>query len=82
LPKYSVTISFREEAVNDVIGRARSLGIKPDKKFDRIAKLQEVLADALSERACMEAAGENTVLHDDLIDQLREAIEKEVEEMD
>ena len=44
--------------------------------------LQEVLADALSERACMEAAGENTILHDDLIDQLREAIEREVEEMD
>jgi hypothetical protein len=73
---------FREEAVNDIIGRARSLGIEPDKKFDRIAKLQEVLADALSERACIEAAGENTVLHDELIDQLREAIEKEAEEMD
>ena len=30
----------------------------------------------------MEAAGENTILHDSLIDQLRDAIEKEAEEMD
>ena len=68
--------------MSDIVGTARSLGIKLDKKFDRLERLQEVLAEALSERACLEEAGENTLLQDNLIAAIREEIDKAVEELD
>jgi hypothetical protein len=68
--------------VSDIFGTARRLGIKLDEKFDRLEKLQEALAEALSERACLEEAGENTLLQDNLIAAIREEIDKAAEEAD
>ena len=45
--------------MEDIIGKARRLGIKMDKKFERLAELQELLEEALAKLAGMEAAGEN-----------------------
>jgi hypothetical protein len=68
--------------VSDIFGTARRLGIKLDEKFDRLEKLQEVLAETLAERACLEEAGENTLLQDNLIAAIREEIGKVAEELD
>jgi hypothetical protein len=68
--------------VSDIFGTARRLGIKLDEKFDRLEKLQEVLAEALAERANLEDAGENTLLQDNLIDGIRKEIDKAAEELD
>ena len=68
--------------MSDIFGTARRLGIKLDEKFDRLEKLQEVLAEALAERANLEDAGENTLLQDNLIDGIRKEIDKAAEELD
>ena len=67
--------------MSDIFGKARSLGIELDKKFDRLERLQEALTEALSERAYLEEAGENTLLQDNLIEAIREEIEKTAEEI-
>ena len=51
--KYSVDNSVQEETVEDILGRAKSLGIKFDKKLERAFKLQQPLQDAGYQRACM-----------------------------
>ena len=74
--------TFQEAKVSDIFGTARRLGIKLDEKFDRLEKLQEVLAETLAERACLEEAGENTLLQDNLIAAIREEIGKVAAELD
>ena len=51
--KYSVDNSVQEETVEDILGRAKSLGIKFDKKLERAFKLQQLLQYAGYQRACM-----------------------------
>jgi hypothetical protein len=64
--------------VEDILGRAKSLGIKFKKEMeedlDRLSKLQELLYDAERERTYLNEEGEETVLHDKVIAKLWEEI--------
>jgi len=64
--------------VEDILGRAKSLGIKFEKEIekdlDRLSELQELLDDAERHRTYLEEEGEDTTLHDEVIPKLREEI--------
>jgi hypothetical protein len=65
--------------VEDILGRAKSLGIKFEKEMeedlDRLSGLQELLHDAEWQRNDLDAEGEDTTLHDEVIAKLREEIQ-------
>jgi hypothetical protein len=64
--------------VEDILGRAKSLGIKFEKEIekdlDRLSELQELLHDAERERTYLIGEGDETALHDKVITKLREEI--------
>jgi hypothetical protein len=64
--------------LENILGRARSLGIQFDEKeneeLEQLSDLQELLHDTGRERQELEELGEDTTLHDRLIDKIREEI--------
>ena len=64
--------------MEDILGRAKSLGIKFEKEIeedlDRISELQELLHDASRQRTDFEEGGEDTTLHNEVIAKIREEI--------
>jgi hypothetical protein len=64
--------------LKNILGRARSLGIQFDEKekeeLEQLSDLQELLHDTGRERQELEELGEDTTLHDRLIDKIREEI--------
>jgi hypothetical protein len=64
--------------VEDILGRAKSLGIKFKKEMeedlDRLSELQELLYDAERQRSGLCEEGEDTTLHDKVIVKIREEI--------
>ena len=55
--------------MTDLLDRARRLGIKiENESLNRLADLQELLADAYAERCSMDQAGEDTSVQDAVID--------------
>jgi len=64
--------------VEDILGRAKSLGIEFDEEMDEnldlLSELQELLHDAERQRAYFESGGVETALHDEVIAKLREEI--------
>ncbi len=67
--------------MENVLDRAKSLGIKFDKKLDRLAELQELLHVAECQRTGLDEKGEDTSLHDVVIEKVREAIDAESEQV-
>jgi hypothetical protein len=63
--------------VEDIFGRAESLGIKIDPNQKRLIELQTLLQDAGGWRESLEEAGESTKATDGLIDQIRTEIRAE-----
>jgi hypothetical protein len=72
-----ITLS-KEETVEDILGRAKSLGIKFKKEMeedlDRLSELQELVHDAERERTYLKEEGDETALHDEVIAILWEEI--------
>jgi hypothetical protein len=68
----------REENLENILGRAKGLGIKFDeeekKDLEQLSASQELLHDAECERANLDQEGEDTTVHDAIIDKLREEI--------
>jgi hypothetical protein len=64
--------------VEDILGRAKSLGIEFDEEMDEnldlLSELQELLHDAERQRSRLEEEGDETALHDKVIAKLREEI--------
>ena len=64
--------------MDDILGRAKSLGIKFEKEMeedlDRLSELQELLHDAERQRTYFEGGGVDTALHDKVIAKLWEEI--------
>ena len=64
--------------MDDILGRAKSLGIKFEKEMeedlDRLSELQELLHDASRQRTDFEEGGEDTTLHNEVIAKIREEI--------
>lgn len=64
--------------MDDILGRAKSLGIKfevaMENDLDRLSELRELLHDAERERGYLEEEGDDTALHDEVIAKLREEI--------
>jgi hypothetical protein len=64
--------------VDDILGRAKSLGVKFKKEMeedlDRFSELQGLLRDASRQRTYFEEGGEDTTLHDEVIAEIREEI--------
>ena len=64
--------------MEDILGRAKSLGIKFKKEMeedlDRLSELQELLYDAERQRGGLSEEGEDTTLHDEVIAKIREEI--------
>ena len=64
--------------MEDILGRAKSLGIKFEEEIeedlDRLSELQELLHDAERQRTYLGEEGEETVLHDKVIAKLWEEI--------
>ena len=64
--------------MEDILGRAKSLGIKFEKEIekdlDRLSELQELLHDAERQRTYLIGEGDETALHDKVIAKLREEI--------
>jgi hypothetical protein len=64
--------------VEDILGRAKSLGIKFEKEMeedlDRLSELQELLHDAERQQTYLNEEGEDTTLHDKVIPKLWEEI--------
>ena len=64
--------------MEDILGRAKSLGIKFEKEIekdlDRLSELQELLHDAERQRTYLGEEGEDTTLHDKVIPKLWEEI--------
>jgi hypothetical protein len=64
--------------VEDILGRAKSLGIKFEKQIekdlDRLSELQALLHDAERERTYLKEEGDETALHDKVIAKLWEEI--------
>ena len=64
--------------MEDILGRAKGLDIKFDEEekedLEQLSALQELLHDAECERANLDQDGEETVLHDVVIDRLRDKI--------
>ena len=64
--------------MEDILGRAKNLGIKFEKEMeedlDRLSELQELLRDASRQRTYFEEGGEDTTLHDEVIAKLEEEI--------
>jgi hypothetical protein len=64
--------------LEDILGRAKSLGIKfeedIEEDLDRLSELQELLHDAERQRTYLGEEGDETALHDEVIAKLREEI--------
>jgi hypothetical protein len=64
--------------VEDILGRAKGLGIKFKKEMeedlDRLSKLQALLHDAERQRTYLKEEGDETALHDEVIAKLWEEI--------
>jgi hypothetical protein len=64
--------------VEDILGRAKSLGIKFEKEMeedlDRLSELQELLHDAERQRIYFEGGDVDTTMHDEVIAKIREEI--------
>ena len=64
--------------MEDILGRAKSLGIKFEKEIEedlvRLSELQELLHDASRQRTDFEEGGEDTTLHNEVIAKIREKI--------
>jgi hypothetical protein len=64
--------------LENILSRAKSAGIQfePEnvKELERISELQDLLHDAERERAGLEAGGDDTALHDEVIAKLRQEI--------
>jgi hypothetical protein len=64
--------------VDDILGRAKSLGVKFKKEMeedlDRFSELQGLLRDASRQRTYLKEGGEDTTLHDEVIAEIREEI--------
>jgi hypothetical protein len=64
--------------VEDILGRAKSLGIKFEKEMeedlDRLSELQELLDDAERQRAYLDSGNIGTALQDEVIAKIREEI--------
>ena len=64
--------------MEDILGRAKSLGIKFEKEIEedlvRLSELQELLHDASRQRTDFEEGGEDTTLHNEVIAKIREEI--------
>jgi len=64
--------------VEDILSRAKSLGIKFEEEIeedlDRLSELQELLHDAERQRTYFETGGVDTTLHDEVIAKIREEI--------
>jgi hypothetical protein len=64
--------------VEDILGRAKSLGIKFEKEMEedlhRLSELQELLDDAERQRTYFESGGVETALSDEVIAKIREEI--------
>jgi len=61
--------------LEDIFGRAKSLGIKFDdadkKDLEHLSALYELLADAENQRGYLNEEGEDTTLQDKVIDKVR-----------
>ena len=64
--------------MEDILGRAKSLGIKFEEEIeedlDRLSELQALLHDAERERTYLKEEGDETALHDKVIAKLWEEI--------
>ena len=64
--------------MEDILGRAKSLGIKFEKEIeedlDRLSELQELLHDAERQRGYLDSGGIDTTLQDEVIAKLEEEI--------
>jgi hypothetical protein len=64
--------------VEDILGRATTLGIEfdheMDENLDLLSELQELLHDAERERTYLIGEGDESALHDKVITKLREEI--------
>jgi hypothetical protein len=64
--------------VEDILGRAKSVGIEfdheMDENLDLLSELQELLHDAERQRTYLNGVGDETALHDKVIAKLREEI--------
>lgn len=64
--------------MDDILGRAKSLGIQFDEEekehLEQLSALQGLLDDAEHQRASLDHDGEETTLHDRVIDKIREEI--------
>jgi hypothetical protein len=64
--------------VEDILGRAKSLGIKFEKEMeedlDRLSELQELLHDAERQRTYLDSGDIETALQDEVIAKIREEI--------
>ena len=64
--------------MEDILGRATTLGIEfdheMDENLDLLSELQELLHDAERERTYLIGEGDETALHDKVITKLREEI--------
>jgi hypothetical protein len=64
--------------VEDILGRAKSLGIEfddeMDENLDLLSELQELLHDAERQRTYLIGEGDETALHDKVIAKLRDEI--------
>ena len=62
--------------MEDILGRAKGLGIKfgkeIEKDLDRLSELQELLYDAERQRTYLKEEGDETALHDKVIAKLWE----------
>jgi KaiC/GvpD/RAD55 family RecA-like ATPase len=72
-------IVSRRKKVDDILGRAKRLGIKFEDEeekehLEQLSALQELLDDAEHQRASLDQDGEETTLHDRVIDKIREEI--------
>ena len=64
--------------MEDILGRAKSLGItfeeEIEKDLNRLSELQQLLHDAERQRTYFETGGVDTTLHDEVIAKIREEI--------
>jgi hypothetical protein len=61
--------------VDDILGRAKALGIQFDEEEkEHLEQLSALLDDAEHQRASLDQDGEETTLHDRVIDKIRKEI--------
>jgi hypothetical protein len=70
----------KEKKMGEVFGRAKRLGLNVE-CLVRLSELQDLLDDALNERATKEQRGQNTAVEDILVAKLEGEIESEAEKL-